>query len=206
MQPEQEKIYYVAAENYHTAANSPHLEIFRKKEIEVILLFDRIDEWLVSHLMEFGGKQFQDVARGQLDLGELEDKDEETHHKDNEKEYKSLVEKVGELLGDGVSEVRITYRLTDSPACLVVSEDDMGMQMRRILESAGQSVPDTKRIFEINPDHPLVKKLNDEADVDRFNDLTMVLYDQAKLAEGTQLPEPASYVARLNRLLLDLTG
>ena len=206
MQPEQEKIYYVAAENYHTAANSPHLEIFRKKEIEVILLFDRIDEWLVSHLMEFGGKQFQDVARGQLDLGELEDKDEETHHKDNEKEYKSLVEKVGELLGDEVSEVRITYRLTDSPACLVVSEDDMGMQMRRILESAGQSVPDTKRIFEINPDHPLVKKLNDEADVDRFNDLTMVLYDQAKLAEGTQLPEPASYVARLNRLLLDLTG
>ncbi len=206
MQPEQEKIYYVAAENYHTAANSPHLEIFRKKEIEVILLFDRIDEWLVSHLMEFGGKQFQDVARGQLDLGELEDKDEETHHKDNEKEYKSLVEKVGELLGEGVSEVRITYRLTDSPACLVVSEDDMGMQMRRILESAGQSVPDTKRIFEINPDHPLVKKLNDEADVDRFNDLTMVLYDQAKLAEGTQLPEPASYVARLNRLLLDLTG
>ena len=206
MQPEQEKIYYVAAENYHTAANSPHLEIFRKKEIEVILLSDRIDEWLVSHLMEFGGKQFQDVARGQLDLGELEDKDEETHHKDNEKEYKSLVEKVGELLGEGVSEVRITYRLTDSPACLVVSEDDMGMQMRRILESAGQSVPDTKRIFEINPDHPLVKKLNDEADVDRFNDLTMVLYDQAKLAEGTQLPEPASYVARLNRLLLDLTG
>jgi len=206
MQPEQEKIYYVSAENYHTAANSPHLEIFRKKGIEVILLSDRIDEWLVNHLMEFEGKQFQDVARGQLDLGDLEDEGDKEQQKDVEKEYNSMLDKVGELLGDEVSEVRVTHRLTDSPACLVVSEDDMGMQMRRILESAGQAVPDTQRIFEINPEHPLVRKLNDEVDLDRFNDLAMVLYDQAKLAEGTQLSEPATYVARLNRLLLDLAG
>ena len=206
MQPEQEKIYYVSAENYHTAANSPHLEIFRKKGIEVILLSDRIDEWLVNHLMEFEGKQFQDVARGQLDLGDLEDEGDKEQQKDVEKEYNSLLDKVGELLRDEVSEVRVTHRLTDSPACLVVSEDDMGMQMRRILESAGQAVPDTQRIFEINPEHPLVRKLNDEVDLDRFNDLAMVLYDQAKLAEGTQLSEPATYVARLNRLLLDLAG
>jgi len=206
MQPEQEKIYYVSAENYHTAANSPHLEIFRKKGIEVILLSDRIDEWLVNHLMDFEAKQFQDVARGQLDLGDLEDEGDKEQQKDVEKEYNSLLDKVGELLGDEVSEVRVTHRLTDSPACLVVSEDDMGMQMRRILESAGQAVPDTQRIFEINPEHPLVRKLNDEVDLDRFNDLAMVLYDQAKLAEGTQLSEPATYVARLNRLLLDLAG
>ena len=206
MQPEQDKIYYVAAENFHTAANSPHLEIFRKKGIEVILLSDRIDEWLVSHLMEFDGKQFQDVARGELDLGELENEEEKEQQKGVEKEYNSLIDKVTKLLGEEVSEVRVTYRLTDSPACLVVSEDDMGMQMRRILESAGQALPETKRIFEINPDHPLVKKLNDEVDVDRFNDLVMVLFDQAKLAEGTQLSEPATYVARLNRLLLDLAG
>ena len=206
MQPEQDKIYYVAAENFHTAANSPHLEIFRKKGIEVILLSDRIDEWLVSHLMEFDGKQFQDVAKGQLDLGELEDEDEKELKKDVKKEYTSLLDKVSGLLGEEVSEVRVTHRLTNSPACLVVSEDDMGMQMRRVLESAGQSLPETKRIFEINPEHPLVKKLNDEADVDRFNDLAMVLFDQAKLAEGSHLSEPATYVARLNKLLLDLAG
>jgi len=206
MQPEQDKIYYVAAENFHTAANSPHLEIFRKKGIEVILLSDRIDEWLVSHLMEFDGKQFQDVAKGQLDLGELEDEDEKEQKKDVKKEYTSLLDKVSGLLGEEVSEVRVTHRLTNSPACLVVSEDDMGMQMRRVLESAGQSLPETKRIFEINPEHPLVKKLNDEADVDRFNDLAMVLFDQAKLAEGSHLSEPATYVARLNKLLLDLAG
>ena len=206
MQPGQDKVYYVAAENYHTAANSPHLEIFRKKGIEVLLLHDRIDEWLVSHLSEFEGKSFQDVARGELDLGELDDETEQESKTETEKEFASLTEKVKELLGESVSEVRITHRLTDSPACLVVSEDDMGMQMRRILESAGQEVPESQRIFEVNPQHPLVVRLNDEADVDRFNDLAMVLFDQAKLAEGTQLEEPASYVARLNKLLLDLAG
>ncbi len=206
MKPEQDKIYYVAAENYHTAANSPHLEVFRKKGIEVLLLHDRIDEWLVSHLMEFDGKQFQDVARGALDLGDLEDEKEKEHQAEVEKDFEKIVSQIKELLGDKVEEVRVTTRLTDSPACLVVTEDDMGMQMRRILESAGQEVPESKRVFEVNPEHPLVVKLNDEVDVDRFADLALVLYDQANLAEGTQLTEPASYVARLNKLLLELSS
>ncbi len=205
MKPEQEKVYYVAAENYHMAANSPHLEIFKKKGLEVILLHDRIDEWLVSHLAAFDGKQFQDVAKGELDLGDLEDTEEKQHQEETEKEYKGLVEKITRLLEEKVEDVRMTHRLTESPACLVVSEDDMGMQMRRVLESAGQSVPENKRIFELNPDHPLVQKLNDESDSDRFNDLARVLYDQAQLAEGSQLDEPATYVARLNKLLLELS-
>ena len=205
MKPEQDKVYYVAAENYHMAANSPHLEIFRKKGLEVILLHDRIDEWLVSHLAEFDGKQFQDVAKGELDLGDLQDTEEKQHQEETEKEFKGLVEKISKLLEENVEEVRMTHRLTESPACLVVSEDDMGMQMRRVLESAGQAVPENKRIFELNPDHPLVQKLNDESDSDRFNDLARVLYDQAQLAEGSQLNEPATYVTRLNKLLLELS-
>ena len=205
MKPEQDKVYYVAAENYHMAANSPHLEIFKKKGLEVVLLHDRVDEWLVSHLAEFDGKQFQDVAKGELDLGDMEDMEEKEHQEETEKEFKGLVEKISKLLEENVAEVRMTHRLTESPACLVVSEDDMGMQMRRMLESAGQAVPDNKRIFELNPDHPLVQKLNDESDGDRFNDLARVLYDQAQLAEGSQLDEPATYVARLNKLLLELS-
>jgi molecular chaperone HtpG len=205
MKPEQDKVYYVAAENYHMAANSPHLEIFKKKGLEVVLLHDRVDEWLVSHLAEFDGNQFQDVAKGELDLGDMEDMEEKEHQEETEKEFKGLVEKISKLLEENVAEVRMTHRLTESPACLVVSEDDMGMQMRRMLESAGQAVPDNKRIFELNPDHPLVQKLNDESDGDRFNDLARVLYDQAQLAEGSQLDEPATYVARLNKLLLELS-
>ena len=206
MKEGQDKIYYVAAENYHTASNSPHLEVFKKKDIEVLVLYDRIDEWLMSHLMEFGEKQFQDVAKGSLDLGDLEDKEDKKEQKKVEKEFKDLIERITEMLGEKVEEVRITHRLTDSPACLVVNEDEMGMQMRRILESAGQQVPGSKRIFEINPEHPLVEKLNDEPDMDRFNDLAMVIYDQAILAEGSQLEEPASYVKRLNKLLLELSA
>ena len=206
MKPEQEKIYYVSADNYHTAANSPHLEIFRKQGIEVLLLHDRIDEWLINQLMEFNSKQFQDITRGELDLGALEDKEAAARTAEADKEFTDLVERIQKLLGDQVEAVRVTHRLTDSPACLVVGEDAMGMQMRRILESAGQAVPDSKRIFELNPGHPLVARLSDEPDMDRFNDLTMVLFDQAKLAEGTQLEEPASYVARLNKLLLELSA
>ena len=204
MKPEQEKIFYVAAENYHTALNSPHLEIFNQEGIEVLLLHDRIDEWLVGQLQEFDGKAFQDVAKGELDLGSL-DKDKKKKEED-EKKFSDLVSKVKELLSDKVEDVRLTNRLTDSPACLVVSEDDMGMQMRRVLESAGQAVPESKRIFEVNPSHPLVAKLEKEEDSDRFNNLALVIFDQAKLAEGTQLEEPANYVARLNELLLELVG
>ncbi len=202
----QDKIYYVAADNYHTAKNSPHLEVFAKKGIEVLLLSDRIDEWLMSHLMEFDGKQFQDVAKGALDLGELENESDKEEIEKVEQEFKGLVDRIKEVLGEQVEEVRVTTRLTDSPACLVVKDDDMGMQMRRILESAGQAVPDAKRIFELNPEHPLVVKLNDEADMDRFKELTLVLYDQSKLAEGSHLDEPASYVKRLNKLLLELSA
>ncbi len=206
MKPEQEKIFYVAAENYHTALNSPHLEIFNQEGIEVLLLHDRIDEWLVGQLQEFEGKSFQDVAKGELDLGNL-DKDEDKKKKEeDEKKFSDLVSKIKELLSDKVEDVRLTNRLTNSPACLVVSEDDMGMQMRRVLESAGQAVPESKRIFEVNPSHPLVAKLEKEEDLDRFNNLALVIFDQAKLAEGTQLEEPANYVARLNELLLELVG
>ena len=206
MQEGQDKIYFVAAENYQTGKNSPHLEVFSKKNIEVLVLSDRVDEWLMSHLNEFDGKSFQDVAKGSLDLGDLEDDTEKEENEKVEKEFKSLIERIKEVVSDNVEEVRITHRLTDSPACLVVSEDEMGMQMRRILESAGQATPDNKRIFEINPKHPLVVKLNDETDMDRFKDLTQVLYDQSILSEGSQLEEPAAYVQRLNKLLLELAN
>jgi len=196
----------VAADNYHTAINSPHLEVFKKKGIEVLILTDRIDEWLMSHLMEFEGKKFQDVAKGTLDLGDLEDPAEKAANEAVEKQFVDLLARIQSLLGEKVETVRITHRLTDSPACLVVNEDEMGMQMRRILESAGQAVPGTKRIFELNPTHPLVTKLNAETDEDRFNDLTLVLFDQAMLAEGSHLEEPTSYVSRLNKLLLELSG
>ncbi len=206
MKPGQEKIYYVAAETYQTAKNSPHLEVFRNKDIEVLLLHDRIDEWLMSHLMEFDGKQFQDVAKGTLDLGELEDTEDEQDQKKIEQEFKGLIDRIKEVMGEAVEDVRMTHRLTDSPACLVVGEADMGMQMRRILEAAGQAMPENKRIFEINPKHPLVEKLNDESDMDRFGDLTRILYDQADLAEGGQLDDPAGYVRRMNKLILELSA
>ncbi len=206
MQDGQNKIYYVAAENYHTAVNSPHLEVFKKKGIEVLLLHDRIDEWLMGHLREFDDKQFQDVARGSLDLGDLEDKEEKEEHEKVEKDLADLIKRLSDTLGDDVEEVRITHRLTDSPACLVVNEDDMGIQMRRILEASGQQIPGSqKRIFEFNPTHPLVEKLNSESDDGRFTDLAMILYEQAMLAEGSQLQEPASFVNRLNKLLLELS-
>jgi molecular chaperone HtpG len=207
MKEGQETIYYVAADNYHTAINSPHLEVFKKKGIEVLILTDRIDEWLMSHLSEFEDKKFQDVAKGSLDLGDLEDPKEKEANEAVEKEFGDLLERIKTVLGDDqVESVRVTHRLTDSPACLVVNEDEMGMQMRRILESAGQAVPGNKRIFELNPTHPLVLKLNAEKDEARFADLVLVLFDQAMLAEGSHLEEPTSYVRRLNKLLLELSG
>ncbi|MDC3358311.1 molecular chaperone HtpG [Pseudomonadales bacterium] len=206
MKEGQDKIYYVAADNYSTAKNSPHLEVFKQKDIEVLLLSDRIDEWLMSHLMEHEGKQLQDVTKGSLDLGDLEGEEEKQEQEKIEEDFKDLVERIKDVVGEKVEEVRITHRLTDSPACLVVNDDEMGMQMRRILESAGQEVPATKRIFEFNPKHPLVEKLKAEQDSERFSDLTLVLFDQSMLAEGGQLDEPSSYVQRLNNLLLELSG
>ena len=203
MRENQDKIYYVVAENFNTARNSPHLEVFRKKGIEVLLLSDRVDDWLMNHLQEFDGKQFQDVARGSLDLAP-ESEDEKAEQEKLAKESEALVERLGKVLEEKVTEVRATGRLTESPACLVVGEYDMGAQMRRIMEAAGQPVPESKPILEINPGHPLVTMLDQEADEDRFADLANILFDQANLAEGGQLEDPAGYVSRLNKLLLQL--
>ncbi|MCI5105793.1 MAG: molecular chaperone HtpG [Pseudomonadales bacterium] len=205
MKDGQEKIYYIASESLKAARNSPHLEIFRKKGIEVILMHDRIDEWLMSHLHEFDGKQFQDIARGELDLGKLEDKEEKEKQEETEKAFEDLVKRIKENLGDKVKEVRLTHRLTDSPACLAIDEHDMGLQMRKIMEASGQAVPDAKPIFEINPEHPLVQKLDKEADEDRFTDLVSVLFGQASLAENGELADPGEFSSSLNKLLLQLS-
>jgi len=205
MKDGQEKIYYTIAENYNTAKSSPHLEVFRKKGIEVLLLNDRVDEWLMSHLFEYDGKSFQDVGKGQLDLGKLDSEDEKKAQEKMAEEKKPLLDRVKQVLEAEVSDVRITHRLTDSPACVVVGEQDMGAQMRRILEAAGQKLPDSKPAFELNPDHPLVIKLEAEDNADRFSDLAHILFDQANLAEGAQLQNPAAYIQRLNKLLLELS-
>ena len=206
LQEGQDKIYYVAAENFNTAKNSPHLEVFRKKGIEVLLLSDRVDDWMMSHLREYDGKTLQDVGRGALDLGELDTEEEKKEKEKVDKELEGLVKRAKDVMGDRVDEVRLTHRLTDSPACVVVGEADMGAQMRRLLEQAGQSVPDSKPIFELNPEHPLVQKLDQEPDEDRFADLVNILFDQATLAEGGQLLDPAAYVGKLNKLLLELSN
>ncbi|WP_432474111.1 molecular chaperone HtpG [Amphritea sp. HPY] len=204
MQEGQEKIYYTVAENYNTAKHSPHLEIFRKKGIEVLLMSDRVDEWLMSQLFDFDGKSFQDVSKGDLDLGETENEEEKKAQEETAKEMEGLTERLKTSLEQQVSEVRVTHRLTDSPACVVLGAYDMGMQMRKIMEAAGQAVPDTKPIFEINPEHPLVSKLDLETDEDRFNELALVVFEQAQLAAGGQLDDPAAYVNRLNKLLVNL--
>ncbi|MEM1111764.1 MAG: molecular chaperone HtpG [Pseudomonadota bacterium] len=200
----QEKIYYVVAENFNTARNSPHLEVFRKKGLEVLLLSDRVDDWLMNHLQDFDGKPFQDVARGALELSTDSEEDKAEQEK-LEKDSEDLVSRIQGVLAEQVQEVRATSRLTESAACLVVGDHDMGAQMRRIMEQAGQPVPDSKPILEVNPTHPLLRMLDEEQDEDRFADLASVIFDQANLAEGGQLEDPASYVARLNRLLLQLS-
>ncbi|ANG62359.1 molecular chaperone HtpG [Marinobacterium aestuarii] len=205
MQEGQSKIYYVVADSFNAAKSSPHLEIFRKKGIEVLLLTDRIDEWMMSHLFDFDGKSFQDVSKGELDLGEVENEEEKAAQEATAKELSGLVERLKTQLGERVSDVRITHRLTDSPACVVLGSYDMGAQMRRIMEAAGQPVPEVKPVFELNPAHPLIQKLDQEVDEDRFGELSLVIFDQAGLAAGGQLDDPAAYVARLNKLLLELS-
>ena len=204
MKPEQDKIYYVTADSFAAAKNSPHLEVFRKKGIEVLLLSDRIDEWLVSHLNEFDGKQLQSVAKGELDLGKLADEADKQEQEKDAGEYKDLVEKIKKALGDGVKEVRTTTRLTESPACLVSEQFGMGGNLERLLKAAGQKVPSSKPILEINPRHPLLQRLKYEAEGQRFDDWCHVLFDQALLSEGGQLEDPASFVKRLNQLMLVL--
>lgn len=206
MQEGQEKIYYVVADSYNAAKSSPHLEIFRKKGIEVLLLTDRIDEWMMSQLFDFEGKSFQDVTKGELNLGEVESEEEKQQQADQAKELEGLVERFKSVLDARVSEIRITHRLTDSPACLVLGDYDMGAQMRKIMEAAGQKVPETKPVLEINPEHPLIAKLDKEPDEERFADLASVLFDQANLASGGQLEDPSAFTSRLNKLLLELTA
>ncbi|WP_430468888.1 molecular chaperone HtpG [Vreelandella titanicae] len=200
MKEGQQKIYYVVADSFNAAKNSPHLEIFRKKGIEVLLLSDRIDDWLMSHLTEFDGKTFADVAKGELDLGDVEDEAEKKAQEETAKAKEELVKRVKEALGDGVQEVKVTHRLTDSPACVVLPEHEMGYQMRRIMEAAGQPLPEVKPILELNPSHALVARL-EGAEGDQFGQLAHILLDQAIIAEGGHLDDPAAYVKRLNNVL-----
>lgn len=200
MKEGQEKIYYVTADSLKAAKNSPHLEVFRKKGIEVLLLSDRVDEWLVSNLTEFEGKPLQSVAKGGLDLGALEDAAEKEEQAKETSAFQELADKMKETLSEQVKDVRVTFRLTESPACLVADTYDMGGNLERLLKSAGQKVQHTKPILEINPQHPMVQKL--KAEVDNFQDWCHLLFDQALLAEGGQLEDPVAFVKRLNELLL----
>ena len=203
MKEGQEKIYYVTAETFTAAKNSPHLEIFRKKGIEVLLLSDRVDEWVTSHLTEFDGKQLQSVAKGGLDLGKLEDSAEKEEAEKAADEYKELIEKVKTTLGEKVKDVRVTHRLTDSPSCLVADEYDLGGNLQRILKAAGQQAPASKPILEVNPQHPAVQRLKYEET--RFDDWANLLLEQAILAEGGALDDPAGFVKRINDLMLALS-
>ncbi len=202
MQPDQDKIYYIAADSHSAAKNSPHLEIFRKKGIEVLLLSDRVDEWLTTHLMEFDGKKLQSVAKGELDLGSDEASEKKLEEK--VKSSEKLIKRMKEALKDKTEDVRVTNRLTDSPACIVLNEQDMAMHMQRILKEAGHALPSSKPVLEINPDHPIVKKLSAEKSKKKFADWSDILFDQALLAEGGQLEDPASFVAKLNSMLVSI--
>lgn len=202
MKDAQDKIFYIVADSYEAAKNNPALEIFRKKGIEVLLLSDRIDEWLMSHLTEFKEKQLQSVTRGDLDLGELDDEENKAEQEKAEETFKENLERFEKALGDKVKKVRVTHRLTDSPACIITDEHDMSTQMAKLMEAAGQAVPETKYIFEVNPEHALVQRML-EKDDDTFKEWAEVLLDQATLAERGNLKDPASFVTKLNKLMLN---
>ncbi|MCW5590639.1 MAG: molecular chaperone HtpG, partial [Burkholderiales bacterium] len=204
MKEGQEAIYYVTADTFNAARNSPHLEVFRKKGIEVLLLSDRVDEWVVSHLAEFGGKPLESVARGGLDLGKLEDEAEKKAIERESAELKGLTDRIKASLAERVKEVRVTHRLTESPACLVADEHDPSGNLARLLKAAGQGAPASKPILEINPGHPVIERLKREEA--KFDDWASVLFDQALLAEGGSLDDPAAFVRRINALMLDLGG
>jgi len=198
----QEAIYYITAESHAAASHSPHLEIFRQKGLEVLLLHDRVDEWMLGSLTEYAGKPLRSVAKGDLDLGGLEDQDEKQDLDKVADEFKTLTERMQKVLDDRVNAVRISHRLTDSPSCLVVEEQEMAINLQKILAAAGQNVPTGKPVLEINPQHPLVKRIRDEADEARFGDWAAILFDQAMLSEGGQLADPVLFVRRMNSLLL----
>jgi len=202
----QDKIYYITAETAAAARHSPHLEMFRKKDIEVLLLSDRVDEWLVAHLNEYKDKPLQSIAKGQIDLEESEDKKEQDETPETESEGKELLDRIKTALGDAAKDVRESHRLVESPACLVVEDHEMSQNLARVLKQLGQDAPESQPILEINMDHPLVKRLAGEGDEERFADLARLLFDQALLAEGGQLEDPAGFVQRINKLMLSLSG
>jgi len=206
MKEGQDKVYYITAESFGAARASPHLEIFRKKGVEVLLMHDRVDEWVMANLTEFEGKKLQSVAKGDLDLGKLEDEAEKKEQEKEAGEFKELTDKIGKVLGDKVKDVRVTHRLTDSPACLVADPSAMSTNLERLLKAAGHKVPESKPTLEVNPHHPLVGALKHESDEKRFADWSHILLDQAVLAEGGQLDEPGAFVKRLNELMLDMAG
>ena len=204
MKEGQDKIYYIVTDSFEASKNSPHLEIFRKKGTEVLLMHDRMDEWMMGHVTEFDGTQFQSVTRGDLNLDDMDDEETKKAKEETAKEYESFVERVKEALGDQVAEVRVTDRLTNSPSCVVAGANDMGSQMAKLMEQMGQAAPDTKPIFELNPDHELVKVVADEADDDQFKQWSQVLLDQALLAERGNLKDPGTFVQRMNSLMVKL--
>lgn len=204
MKPGQDKVYYITAESYAAAKNSPHLEIFRDKGIEVLLLMDRVDEWLMSHLSEYQEKHFASIAKGDLDLGEISSKEDKREQEKKEEDAKKLVQQIEEVLQDKVEAVRVSQRLTTSPACIVLNEHDMALYMQHLMKQAGHELPSSKPVLEINPGHTLVKRMKEEQAEDRFMDWAKILLDQAILAEGGQLEDPAGFVSRLNRLISEI--
>ena len=205
MQEGQQSIYYVIADSYTTAKSSPHLEIFKKKGIEVLLLSEPIDEWVTTHLSEFDGKKLQSVNKGELDLGDIQDEKEKKKSEKKSKAHIDLVKHIKEVLDEKVKEVRVTSRLTTSPACLVSDDNDMGRHLEQILKASGQSIPGAKPILEINPDHPIIQKIIAEKDDDLFSDWSHILFDQALLSEGGQLSDPGNFVNKLNSMIVSMT-
>ncbi len=195
------KIYFATAENFSSVSKSPHLEVFRKRGIEVVLLHDRIDEWMMGNLFEYDGKSFVDIAKGDLDLGELSEEEKQVQE-NIVKENEDLIERIKQALADKVADVKVSSRLVDSPACLVLGAHDMGFQMRMLMKQAGQFVPESKPVFEFNAEHPLIKKMDQESDEDKFRNFSLMLFDQALLAEGGSIDDPAAYVDRVNKILL----
>ncbi len=205
MKDEQEEIYYITADTFTAAKSSPHLEVFRKKGIEVLLLSDRVDEWLTNGLQEFDGKKLQSVAKGELDLGKFDSDDDKKEQKKAEKKAGSVVKHLKEVLGDKVEDVRVSHRLTSSPSCIVLNEQDMALYMQNLMKQAGHEMPNSKPVLEVNPTHPLIERMEAETDDEQFADWADILFDQALLAEGAQLEDPAGFVSKLNKLMLKMS-
>ncbi len=205
MKSDQDKIYYITADSFNAAKSSPHLEVFRKKDIEVLLLHDRVDEWLVSHLNEFDGKSLQSIAKGELDLSKFDSDEDKKEYEEAEKNAEALITRLKDKFGDKLDDVRVSHRLTDSPSCIVLSEQDMALYMQQLMKQAGHEMPSSKPVLEINPTHPLVKRLEGEKDDQRFADWSDIIFDQAILAEGGQLEDPAGFVSKLNKMMLDIS-